>query len=282
MGKVIVAAITAAVLAAQTPSARLAVGDGEIAYDVAGTGPAVVLLHGGFMDRRAWDPQLPAFTRMFRVVRYDIRPFGESTTPAKPYSMPDDLQRLLDHLKIDRAHLVGHSFGGQLAIDFALTHPTRVASLVLVGAAPSGLVPSAEEAKAIGAIFAAAKGGDEAVLKAWLNHPMWSASRDRPDVMKALAASTRRSLAAFKMTAPPYVPMDPPAIKRLREIKVPALVVIGDRDLPSLREAADMMTREIPGAMLKVIQGADHALPIGWSTEFNAAALEFLIRHAKR
>jgi pimeloyl-ACP methyl ester carboxylesterase len=282
MCQLIVTTFVAAILAAQASGAKLAVAGGEIAYDVAGDGAPVVLLHGGFMDRRAWDPQMPALTKGFRVIRYDIRPFGESSKPEQPYSTSDDLLQLLDHLKINRAFLIGHSFGGQVAIDFALTHQNRVAGLVLVGAAPSGTVPTADETKAIGAIFAASKQGEEAVLKAWLNHPLWSVSRNRPDVMSALEASTRRSMGVFKMTAAPYKPIDPPAINRLREIKVPTLVVVGDKDMASLQKAAEMMANTIPGATLRVIPGADHALPIGWSNQLNDAAMEFLKRHNKQ
>ena len=282
MSKYLLATVVATLLVGQSPGARLPVSGGEIAYDDAGKGPAVVLLHGGFMERRAWDAQLPALTPRFRVIRYDIRPFGESTRPETPYRMTDDLLQVLDRLRIDRVHLIGHSLGGQLAIDFALAHPGRVASLVLVGAAPSGMVPTPEESKAIAAIFAAVKNGDEAVLKAWLAHPMWSASQDRPDVIKALESSTRRNLAVFKMSSQPFVPMDPPAIKRLRDITAPTLVVIGDRDVPSLRQAAELLARDIPDATLRVVPGADHALPIGWAMELNAAALEFLMRQTKQ
>jgi pimeloyl-ACP methyl ester carboxylesterase len=282
MSRYLVTALAAAIVAAQSAGARLAVSGGEIAYDDAGTGPPVVLLHGAFMERRAWDPQLPALTPRFRVIRYDIRPFGQSTRPETPYRMTDDLLQVLDRLRIDRAHLMGHSMGGQLAIDFALAHPARVASLVLAGAAPSGTVPTAEEVKAIASIFAAAKSGEDAVLSAWLAHPMWSASQKRSDVMKALESSTRPNLRVFSMTSPPFVPTDPPAIKRLRDITAPTLIVVGDRDLPSLRQAADLLAREIPGAVLKVVAGADHALPIGWAKDFNAVALEFLLQQPKR
>jgi pimeloyl-ACP methyl ester carboxylesterase len=281
MPRAFLIAIVATVAVGHSQGTRLVVSGGEIAYDDIGKGPPIVMLHGAFMDRRAWDPQLPALTPRFRVIRYDIRPFGESSTPEKPYRMTDDLRQLLDQLHIDRAHLMGHSLGGQLAIDFALTHPERVASLVLVGAAPSGMVPSADESKAIGSIFAAVKSGDEALLKAWLAHPMWSASQDRPDVLKALESTTRRSLAAFKMSSQPFVPMDPPAINRLRDISAPTLVVVGDRDVPSLRQVADRLAREIPEATLKIVAGADHALPIGWAKEFNATAVEFLTRLPK-
>ena len=255
---------------------RLQVPGGEIAYDTAGSGDAVVFLHGGFLDRSTWDEQFGVFAKRFRVVRYDIRPFGESSQPTTPSSAADDLLRLLDHLKITHVHLVGHSFGGGVAVHFALLHPSRVASLVLVAAGPSGFVGPPEEQKMIGAIFAAVKDGDDAILDAWLKHPMWAVSQGRPDVLKAVESSTRRSLGAFRMAAPPFVPLTPPAVGRLGEIKAPTLVVVGDKDTPGNRQASDLLAKRIPGATLRVVAGADHALPLGWADDFNTAALRFI------
>ena len=278
-------AMLALVLSVALPpqAARLAVPGGELAYEVAGRpgAPAVVLLHGAFMDKGSWDQEFPVLARDFRVVRYDIRPFGESTRPDKAYSVPDDLLRVLDHLKIDRAFLMGHSFGGALAIDFALLHPERVAGLVLVSASPNGFVLPEDEQKAGGAVFAAVKEGDEAIVKAWIAHPIWSVSRTRPEVVKALDAITRRNLAPFHMTFAPYIPLRPPAISRLGEITAPTLVVIGDRDTPGNRKGAELAASSVRGATLRVVAGADHGLPLGWSEELTSAAVGFM-RAARR
>jgi pimeloyl-ACP methyl ester carboxylesterase len=128
----------------------------------------------------------------------------------------------------------------------------------------------------IGAIFAAVKEGDDAIISAWLKHPMWAVSQGRPEVIKAIESSTRRNLRVFRMTAPPFVPLTPPAVGRLGEIKAPALVVVGDRDTPGNRQASDVLAKQIPGATLRVIAGADHGLPLGWADELNAEALRFL------
>lgn len=264
-------------VAAQGATARLPVPGGELAYDVVGDkGPVVVFLHGAFMDRRSWDRQVPVFAKQFRVIRYDIRPFGESSRPEQAYSVADDLLRLLDHLQVDRAHLVGHSFGGSAALDFALLHPDRVATLVLAGAAPSGFVGPEDERKAAGAVFAAVKNGDDAIVTAWVEHPIWAVSRTRPEDRRVLEAMTRRNLAPFRMTFAPYVPLKPPAIERLGSVRTPTLVLIGDRDTPGNRQASDLVAKQIPGASMEVIAGADHALPIGWADQFNAAVIGFI------
>ena len=264
--------------AAQNTSARLAVPGGEIAYDVAGPSgaPAIVLLHGAFMDRRSWDREVAALSKTYRIVRLDLRPFGESTAPEKPYSVPEDVLRLLDHLKIDRAHLMGHSFGGGVAVDFALLHPDRVASLILVSAGPGGFQQPDQERKAAMAIFAAIKDGDDAIVKTWIAHPMWVVSREREDLRKEIDETTRRNLAPFRMTAPPFAPLMPPALGRLGEVKAPTLVIIGDRDTAGNRQASDVLGKQIAGAKFVVVPGADHGLPLGWSRELNAAVLDFM------
>ena len=99
--------------------------------------------------------------------------------------------------------------------------------------------------------------------------------------MKALEASTRRNLAPFRMTFAPYVPVTPPAVDRLADIKTPTLVVIGDRDTPGNRQGAELVAAKVPGATLRSIAGADHGLPLGWSDELNARAVGF-IRAARR
>jgi pimeloyl-ACP methyl ester carboxylesterase len=275
MGKLIA---TCALLfaAAQSAALRAPVPGGELVYEISGTGDPIVLLHGAFMDRRSWDAQVPALSSRFRVIRYDIRPFGESTVPEQAYSVPDDLLRLLDHLKIPKAHLVGHSFGGGVALDFALLHPERVATLTLVSAPPNGFAPPDEDRKLVEGIFAAAKQGDEALVRAWVAHPMWAEATRQPELAKTLEEMTRRNLRAFRLPFAPYVPVTPAAIGRLSSVKVPTFIIVGDRDMASIQRASAQMAQEIPGAKLHVVRGADHALPLGWAREFNEALVAFV------
>lgn len=259
-----------------TTTRRVPVAGGTIAYDEAGRGPAVILLHGSFLDRGTWDLQMPALAAQHRTIRYDVRPFGESTLPDQPYKTTDDLLAVMEALKIERAHLVGHSFGGGVAIDFALAHPSRVASLALVNSGVTGATMPADEQKDAMQVFVSARESEAKAVDAWLALGLWSASRARPEVMKALETITARNAARFRMVAPPFAPITPPAIDRLGEIRAPTLVVSGDRDTPGNRAVSDVLVKSIPGARLVVITGADHAVPIGWAKELNEALLSFL------
>ena len=137
---VIAAAAACASSAARVETGTLPVGGGALSYEVAGSGEPVVLIHGGFGDRRMWDEQFAVLARDYRVLRYDHRGFGRSPAPDTTYSPVRDLIQLLDRTGMDRAHIVGNSLGGALAITFALLHPERVRSLTVVA---SGLTGSA-------------------------------------------------------------------------------------------------------------------------------------------
>src|SRR5258708_17659735 len=107
-------------------------------YETAGSGPALVMLHGHLLDSGQWDGQLAELAGERRAVRYDTRGFGRSDMPAAPFSYADDLHALLGVLGIERAALMGCSGGGATVIDFALAHPEMASALRLVGGAMSG------------------------------------------------------------------------------------------------------------------------------------------------
>ncbi|MGH3125530.1 MAG: alpha/beta fold hydrolase, partial [Streptosporangiaceae bacterium] len=128
----------------ERPGARLM-------YEVAGDGPAVVLIHGFGLDMRMWDPQVGPLADRFRVVRYDCRGFGASGPfdPAVPYTHAGDLVALLDHLDIGEAVLAGLSFGGRVALQAALADPARVRGLALLDAVLDGVPWDPESARAL-------------------------------------------------------------------------------------------------------------------------------------
>ena len=123
----------------------------QLAYEVAGDGPAVVLIHGFGLDMRMWDPQVRALAAGFRVVRYDCRGFGASgpLDPAVPYTHAGNLVALLDHLDIGEAVLAGLSFGGRVALQAALAAPDRVRGLALLDAVLDGVPWDPESARAL-------------------------------------------------------------------------------------------------------------------------------------
>ena len=184
--------------------------------------------------------------------------------------------RIVSGFLILAAALSAAACGGGVAIDFALAHPSRVSSLALINSGVTGAAMPADEQKEAMQVFVSARESEAKAVEAWLALGLWSASRPRPEVMKAIEAITTRNAARFRMAAPPFAPITPPAIGRLAEIRTPTLVVTGDRDTPGNRANGDALVKGIPGARLIVVPGADHAIPIGWAKELNEALLAFL------
>lgn len=262
--------------ARQPATGTLDVGGGGIFYETLGDGSPVVLIHGGYGDRRMWDGQFRAFGANYRVVRYDHRGFGRSPVPRGPYSPVDDLFHLLDQLNIRRAHLVGNSLGGSLAIDFALKHPERVASLVVVASGPSGLPVPQEAIDRVVAVFKAAEAeGPEKSVELWLTHPMVAVSSRKPSVREHLRVMVRENKGIFLMRQWPSEAMDPPAAKRLKEIIVPTLVVIGGQDTEVNRRTGEEAARQIAGAKKIVMPDADHLPQMVNPSSFNQHVLGF-------
>lgn len=258
-------------------SGTLQLKDGAIYYETMGEGVPVVFLHGGFGDRRMWNDQFAEFAKNYFVVRYDERGFGKSAKPAAKYSPVSDLEMLLDHLKIDKAHLIGNSLGGYLAIDFAIQKPSRVRSITIVAAGPSGVEPSKEDTERMMAVFKAAK--DEGLNKAttmWIQNPMIAVTSSLPKTAPLLKTMIEDNASIFEMKFWPFEQTDPPAVKRLNEIKVPALIIIGDKDSPGVQTAAEAAATGIAGAKKVIIKDADHLPQMDNPEEFNRIVKEFL------
>ena len=110
----------------------------QLYYEMMGEGHPLVLIHGGYMDRRMWDDQFAVFAQHYRVIRYDVRGFGQTALPPVPYTDREDLSHLLSFLGLEKTYLIGLSLGGEIAIDFTLDYPGMVDALILVGSSISG------------------------------------------------------------------------------------------------------------------------------------------------
>ncbi|MBF8306144.1 MAG: alpha/beta hydrolase [Acidobacteria bacterium] len=236
--------ICAGVAQAQTPSAGLAEVNGtKLYYEMAGSGHPLVLIHGGGVDRRLWDGQFEEFAKHFRVIRYDLRGTGKSEVPQTKYSNGEDLRALLQYLKADKAYLLGLSRGGGVAFDLAVNHPEMVGALILVSSNLSSLPQVYHEM-----ISSAAKAGrEEGIARA---AEIWSSD--------------------------PYQGPVRPASERIAEVRVPTLVIAGERDAEQARANYDRWARGIPGAKKVVVPGAAHLVNIDQPREFVRIVLEFL------
>lgn len=251
-------------------------------YEVAGEGRPLVLLHSGLTNCQMWDAQWEAFTQDYRVIRYDVRGFGRSGMAPGPFSHREDLSQVLRLLRVERACLVGSSMGGYLAIDFALEHPEMVAALIPVDAGVSGETPSDFLLERWQEIDAAAEGGDiaqavELELRLWVDGP----GRTPEQVDPAVREQVRRMNTHNFERAPEQEqgqpqPLEPPAIARLGEIHKPALVIVGEQDVPDKLASADLLARSIPGAKKVIMPGTAHLPSMEQPEQLNRLVLEFL------
>jgi pimeloyl-ACP methyl ester carboxylesterase len=258
----------------------------ELYYQIAGAGPPVVLVHARLTDSRMWDAVWDRLTEHYTVIRYDLRGHGQSAMPAGSYSHVADLVKLLDQLEIGRAHLAGHSMGGEIVIDTALAHPERVASLILVSCVPTGYEWSPDLNPRWGAIFDALERNDfdgavELDLQFWVDGPRRTADMISPAVreqVRQMDLANWRSMAEYRMHAQPEPPIAPPAVTRLSEIAAPTLVLAGTADVPDVLASADTLATQIHGAEQVILPEVGHMLPMEQPERFSERVHQFLKR----
>jgi pimeloyl-ACP methyl ester carboxylesterase len=244
--------------------------------DGGGHGVPVVFMHAASGTSESWAPQLPAFTTAgYRCLTYDRRGWGRSRpdpTGEQPGYVSDDLHRLVDHLGLDRFHIAGTAAGGIGALDYALTHPERVRSLVV--------------ADSIGGVQ------DPEYLE--VQH------RLRPPEIQALPWELRELSAGYRGTTPegtrrwieierasrlegaqglaqqPRLPM---TLARLETLRVPTLVLAGEADLVSPPALMRMLAAHIPDCRFATVPEAGHAAHWEQPEVWNRLVLEFIGRY---
>ena len=240
--------------------------------------PALILNNGILMNAAAsWTLQTCAFAERFRVLQYDCRGQGLSDHPDGPYSMrqhADDLSALVDTLSIERAHVLGISYGGEVAQAFALAHPSRVRSLVLADTV-SEVGP--ELRLIVEGWKAAARSGD-ADLFFSVTAP-WNFS---PEFMAGRAGTLQAARVRYRELDLPSVArlcdafLDVDFTARLGEVTAPTCVIVGERDLLKAPRYSQVIHRSIRGSQLHVLRGAGHAVSLEVPSMFNATVLNFL------
>jgi 3-oxoadipate enol-lactonase len=250
-------------------------------YEIGGAGKPLVFIHGLGADGRIWDAQVEFFVRRCRVLRYDLRGFGRSSLPVEGefYSHAADLLSLLESLSLAGAVLVGQSIGGAIALDFALTNTGMAQALVLVDSALGGFEMSQAWKDSWAPIYArGAEGGMQAALPLLLEHALFAPARLQPAVASRLEQILSGYSGWHVTHADPQVELDPPAIQCLYEIRIPTLVVIGEKDLPDFHVIAGILANNITAARRAMVTGAGHVLPLEAPERLNHLLSAFLTR----
>jgi len=258
-------------------------------HEVRGDGPAVLLLHAGIADSRMWEPLVAHLVDAgHRTIACDLRGFGR--TPLEPgvVSNAGDVVALLDELAIDRATVVGASFGGRVALELALRAPERVAALVL-------LAPGLDEFDASPELDAFAEAEDAMVeaqdadgvvglnVRFWVERPGERDPADvDPEVLDLVATMQRAAYDAQIGIDAEFEETETPVARRLGEIAAPALVVVGADDVADFRAIAARLADELPGAgPVVTIPRAAHLPALERPDAVAAVVLPFLADHPR-
>lgn len=240
----------------------------EVFYRDEGAGEAILMIHGHTFDHTVFDPQAAALTGQgFRVLRPDLRGHGRSERPPVGYHPSHhaaDMAAVLEHAGVDRATVVGYSVGGAVALELALADPDRVGALVLL--APVMPDRPFEEAfmtnlKQV-ARTARGEGIAAAMAGPWLDSPLFAHSFATPGLRDRVAAIVARFPGAeYLAEARDRVERDWIVPDRLGEVAAPAVVAVGDHELPGFRAFAEEAASGLPTARLEVLPECGHLLP---------------------
>ena len=267
----------------------LALSDGaSLHYEIAGDGPTVTFIHPGLWDMRTWDREFEAFADAgYRVLRYDVRGYGKSSRPepGASYSHVRDLEALLEANDVTMTALVGCSMGGGIALDFALEHPERVWAILLVATALGGYEATEEEeewdANAYAPVDAAIEAGDQDRALD-LELTIWASLGTDDDSGRRIREIAFDNIHQLTMDESGKERPDPPAAHRLAELDVPTLILDAEHDPPFQHRIADLLAKEIPGAHMEVVEGADHVVNLRQPERFEELVLPFLADAAPR
>ncbi len=255
----------------------------KLYYEITGTGEPLVLIHGWSFDSRCWDFQFDAFAEKYRVLRYDLRGFGRSALPeaGKEYSHTADLVALLDHLNIEKAHILGHSYGGRIAFDFVFNFPERTISLILPDAAMDAknlnVTPDEDVLAWIRNTWRVGREeGIEEAKKIWINGSPFKPAMNNPRSAPLVKQMIEDYSGWHWANDDPHIGFVGYLLERLREIKVPALILVGELNPRIYHEWADIQNKNILNSKKEIVPNAGHALNIENPEKFNKLILRYL------
>ena len=257
---------------------------GRLAAEEEGLGPPILLVHSAIVNRRAWDPVVPLLVDAgYRVIRHDMRGFGESTTDDVEFVAHDDLLAVLDHFGVGRAAIVANSMGAVFSMEAVIAAPERFVAFVWVGGGIGGWdkEPDSPEEQVLFQAESDAEDAGDMDLAAELDMQIWvdgigqPGTRVEPDIRNAIKAMDRALLEPGRIFGQRQRP-DPPAVDRLGSISVPTLVVIGDLDTIGTLAAADKMAVEVPGARIVHLPDVAHIISMEAPDRLAALIVEHL------
>ena len=256
-------------------------------YEEAGSGSPVVFVHEFAGDLRSWEPQLRHFDRRHRCIAYNARGFAPSDVPEQPSSYSqaraaDDIAAILDHLRLDKAHIVGLSMGGFATLHFGLRHHERAVSLCIggcgYGAEPGQKERFRAEADVISAFIV--KDGMQAFAEKYAYGPSRVQFENKDprgfaEFKQILSEHSALGSANTQIGVQKERPSLYELVEEMKRITVPVLLLSGDEDWPCLQPGL-LMKQTIPNSALAIIPNAGHAINLEEPDSYNRLVGDFL------
>lgn len=244
-----------------------------------GTGTPVVLIHGVGLDLGMWDELARALGGEFELIRYDMLGHGGTPLPAGEAELDRYVAQLGDVLRAEGLRqpcVVGYSMGGLVAGRFAACHPGEMGKLVLMSTV---FRRTEAERHAVRARLAQAEAGDgqagaQASVGRWFSPAFIEAAPDRVEAIRRRLLANRREdfLAAYRI----FAGADDVLPEAAPRIRCPALVLTGEQDTGSTPRMAEELAQAIPQAVLRIVPGQKHMLPVEGVTAAAVALRDFL------
>ena len=249
-------------------------------YSIIGTGQPLLFIHGNFNDHEIWKHQAEALGDKAQIIRYDLRGYGNSSTPHTPFSHVEDLMQLMKKLRLGRVHLIGSSMGGGVAIDFALEYPAFVQSITLVAPSISGQgYPLRMLWKGFRNYYNLRRRGSHAAIDAFLRDPYWRyfiPAANYPEAREMVIRNIRNSNNFCRFS--PQLNRAPVSnsMKRLHEIKCPTLIVLGAHDHSFNKRTAEKLLKSIQHATQAGMHDCGHLPFVEQPESFNQLVMSFI------
>jgi pimeloyl-ACP methyl ester carboxylesterase len=260
---------------------QLPLSDGHLTYRDEGTGPLVLLLHGGLVDHRQWTPQLTTLSARYRVVAPDARGHGDSTNAGAPFRHTDDVAALIRHLDAGPAVLVGVSMGAATATDTALEHPELVRAIAVSGAGTSE--PEFTDGwtgKNLAAFWKTLGGGDlPAALEIWRKFtagPERSPEQLKPGVVELVDEMLVKTLMKHTADEPDWSSHPEDTWRRAAQLTIPVLAILGGADSPDHQRLAARLAQSVRNGRTVTIDDTAHYPNLEKPEEFDAIVAEFV------
>jgi pimeloyl-ACP methyl ester carboxylesterase len=248
----------------------------KINYRVAGQGEPLVMIMGFSAGRIGWLPQTGFFKKYYRVITFDNRGAGKSDKPPGPYStrmMADDTVKLMDHLKIEKAHVIGLSMGGMIAQELAINYPHRVMKLVLAATYARQDETSGDTLEQAEFLNLPPEKKASALIGLAFNKPFY---RFTIGLIAGVLTRFTGASGGVGIAGQSEACLKHDTLERLSSITAPTLVIVGTGDRIIKPVSSEVIAGRIPNARLVKVEGASHYFSFELKNVFNREVLNFL------